>query len=42
MQGGQIIANRYEIIRTIGQGGMGDVFQGRDRQTGDSGRHQAA
>jgi serine/threonine protein kinase/tetratricopeptide (TPR) repeat protein len=35
MQDGQIIANRYEIIRTIGQGGMGDVFQGRDRQTGD-------
>ncbi len=35
MQGGQIIANRYEIIRTIGQGGMGDVFQGRDRQTGE-------
>ena len=35
MQDGQIIANRYEIIRIIGQGGMGDVFQGRDRQTGD-------
>jgi serine/threonine protein kinase/tetratricopeptide (TPR) repeat protein len=35
MQDGQVIGNRYEIIRTIGQGGMGDVFQGRDRQTGD-------
>ncbi|MBN2303048.1 MAG: serine/threonine protein kinase, partial [Anaerolineae bacterium] len=32
----QIIANRYEILNTIGQGGMGDVFRGRDTQTGET------
>ncbi len=29
-----VIANRFEIQATIGQGGMGDVFRGLDRQTG--------
>jgi serine/threonine protein kinase/tetratricopeptide (TPR) repeat protein len=36
MSGNQVIANRYEIIRTIGQGGMGDVYLGQDRQTGQT------
>jgi len=31
----QRIAQRYEIVKTIGQGGMGDVYEGRDLQTGD-------
>src|SRR5262245_46494604 len=30
----QVIANRFELGGIIGQGGMGDVFLGRDRQTG--------
>ncbi len=32
----QIIANRYEINELIGRGGMGNVYRGRDTQTGDS------
>ncbi len=32
----QLIANRYEIIRTIGHGGMGDVYEGLDTQTGET------
>lgn len=31
----QRIAGRWEIIATIGQGGMGDVFRGMDHETGD-------
>ncbi|NDJ76682.1 MAG: protein kinase [Chloroflexi bacterium] len=30
----KIIANKYEVLEPIGQGGMGDVFRGRDTQTG--------
>jgi serine/threonine protein kinase len=30
----QVIAGRYEIMGTIGQGGMGDVYRGVDRTTG--------
>lgn len=35
MNHSQLIAGRYEIIGTLGQGGMGDVYRGRDTQTGD-------
>ncbi len=35
MGGAQIIANRYEIIESIGQGGMGEVFRACDQQTGE-------
>jgi len=31
-----IILNRYTIEKSIGQGGMGDVFLGKDTQTGDA------
>lgn len=32
----QVIAGRFELTGTIGQGGMGDVYRGIDRQTGDT------
>jgi tetratricopeptide (TPR) repeat protein len=30
-----LIGSRYEILNTIGEGGMGDVFRGKDTQTGE-------
>ncbi|MBN1681029.1 MAG: tetratricopeptide repeat protein [Anaerolineae bacterium] len=35
MSESQVIAGRFEILSSIGQGGMGDVFKGLDRQTGE-------
>ena len=29
----QIIANRYSLIKLIGRGGMGDVYEAADQQT---------
>src|SRR5512138_2806306 len=31
----KIIANRFELMDRIGQGGMGEVFRGRDIQSGE-------
>lgn len=31
---GALIAKRYEVVERIGQGGMGVVYRGRDKQTG--------
>ncbi|HEY4160042.1 MAG TPA: serine/threonine-protein kinase, partial [Polyangiaceae bacterium] len=30
---GQVIADKYELVRLLGQGGMGAVFEGRNRTT---------
>lgn len=32
LQPGTLLANRYEIIRLLGQGGMGAVYQAKDRE----------
>src|SRR5690606_14525300 len=32
---GAVIADRYEVIRPLGRGGIGKVFLVRDRETGD-------
>ncbi|MGD8441240.1 MAG: serine/threonine-protein kinase, partial [Holophagae bacterium] len=33
---GQVVAGRYEVERFIARGGMGEVYQVRDRELGDS------
>ncbi|MBL8134634.1 MAG: protein kinase [Anaerolineae bacterium] len=35
MAANRLIADRYELIELIDEGGMGQVFRGRDRQTGE-------
>ena len=35
MDPGHVVAERFEIEREIGSGGMGRVYQARDRETGD-------
>src|SRR5215468_3955779 len=36
MHPGEVIAERFEIERLVGSGGMGDVYRGRDRSTGEA------
>jgi len=31
---GQVIDSRYEVLGTLGEGGMGATFRARDRATG--------
>ena len=35
LQTGQVFAGRYEIVRTIGAGGMGVVYRAHDRELGE-------
>lgn len=35
LQAGDVFANRFEVIRPIGQGGMGDVYKVHDRHLGE-------
>ena len=32
---GQVLASRFEIVRSAGNGGMGTVYRARDRMSGD-------
>jgi serine/threonine protein kinase len=32
--GSQVVADRFEIDKLVGSGGMGEVFRARDRLTG--------
>jgi serine/threonine protein kinase/tetratricopeptide (TPR) repeat protein len=36
MVAGDVLANRFEIIRMVGRGGMGEVYEARDRELKDS------
>ena len=31
---GQVVADRFEVVRFLGQGGMGDVYEVQDRLLG--------
>jgi serine/threonine protein kinase/tetratricopeptide (TPR) repeat protein len=36
MEATHVIANRFELVRLIRQGGIGEVYEGIDRQTGEA------
>ena len=36
MQPGDLVDARFEVVRLAGRGGMGEVYQARDRQSGDT------
>ena len=36
MLGGALLVERFEIERSVGTGGMGEIFRARDRVTGEA------